>query len=462
MKTSPALTLNQRFLRWSLSEIRHGQLWPISLALTLIIACLFALSALAERMEQVVVKQGKEALTADSVYVSANPIPDSLLALTEQKSLSTSQMTRFATMAFSDHGMQLVGVRAVDSSYPLLGKMTLSDGVALSHRVQANQLWLDDRVFAQLNVEIGDTVTLGDADFQVSGRVIDEPGLSFNPFQQMPVVYIHQADVAKTGALQLGSRVQYRLFILGADHQIEPLKSSLELGPSDEWRDQETTNQSNEVFERTQQYLSLTVAIVIMMAATTLVLTCQHYVSTRQRTIAMLKSLGASKKWIVRWLTIQIGLLLLFAAIGGTLIGVGLEFLLRIPLVDLLPDPLPTYGFQPVAVALLSSILIAVPALGIPLGYLLNVNAASVIQPVKAARRRLWNTLLLAVPLVPMVVVYWQNQLVWIILFGILGLFFVLAVISLLLIRVLGLLPLNTAMRLALSRINRSSVATGL
>ena len=462
MKTSPSLTLNQRFLRWSLSEIRHGQLWPISLALTLIIACLFALSALAERMEQVVVKQGKDALTADSVYVSANPIPDSLLALTEQKSLSTSQMTRFATMAFSDHGMQLVGVRAVDSSYPLLGKMTLSDGVALSHRVQANQLWLDDRVFAQLNVEIGDTVTLGDADFQVSGRVIDEPGLSFNPFQQMPVVYIHQADVAKTGALQLGSRVQYRLFILGADHQIEPLKSSLELGPSDEWRDQETTNQSNEVFERTQQYLSLTVAIVIMMAATTLVLTCQHYVSTRQRTIAMLKSLGASKKWIVRWLTIQIGLLLLFAAIGGTLIGVGLEFLLRIPLVDLLPDPLPTYGFQPVAVALLSSILIAVPALGIPLGYLLNVNAASVIQPVKAARRRLWNTLLLAVPLVPMLVVYWQNQLVWIILFGILGLFFVLAVISMLLIRVLGLLPLNTAMRLALSRINRSSVATGL
>ncbi len=76
MSQSPAL--NKRLFRWSFSEIRHGQLWPISIALTLIIACVFALTALADRMEQVIVKQGKDALTADSVFVSANPIPQSL------------------------------------------------------------------------------------------------------------------------------------------------------------------------------------------------------------------------------------------------------------------------------------------------------------------------------------------------------------------------------------------------
>src|SRR5690606_16938247 len=107
--------LNRRLLGWSFSEIRHGQLWPISIALTLIIACIFALTALTQRMEQVVVKQGKEALTADSVFVSANPIPTRLVQLTEQKALTTSQMTRFTTMAFSDRGMQLVTVQAVDS-----------------------------------------------------------------------------------------------------------------------------------------------------------------------------------------------------------------------------------------------------------------------------------------------------------------------------------------------------------
>ncbi|TNF17319.1 MAG: ABC transporter permease, partial [Vibrionaceae bacterium] len=288
MSQTSAPALNQRLIRWSLSEIRHGQLWPISVALTLIIACVFALTALAGRMEQVVVKQGKDALTADSVFVSANPIPPALQSLTQQQSMTTSNMTRFATMAFSDNGMQLVTVKAVDSQYPIRGEMQLSDGKSIVNHLQPGQLWLDERIFSQLNVAIGDNVTIGDADFTVSGRIVEEPGLSFNPFQQMPSVFIHQQDVAKTGALQIGSRVSYSLFINGEPAQIEALKKAVELTPSDRWRDQNSASRTNEVFERTQQYLSLTVAIVIIMAATTLVLTCQHYVSTRQRTIAML------------------------------------------------------------------------------------------------------------------------------------------------------------------------------
>ncbi|MFV0449228.1 MAG: ABC transporter permease [Vibrio sp.] len=459
---SVAPSLNKRLLRWSISEIRHGQLWPISIALTLIIACVFALTALADRMEQVIVKQGKDALTADSVFVSANPLPPMLLQLTQREKLSTSTMTRFSTMAFSDNGMKLVTVKAVDSQYPLRGDIELSDGQTVTHQVEPNQLWLDERVFNELNVNIGDNVTIGDADFVVSGRVLQEPGLSFNPFQQMPSVFIHLSDVERTGAIQIGSRVQYQLFINAEDSTIERLKKAVTLTPSERWRDQDSGSRTNEVFERTQQYLSLTVAIVIIMAATTLVLTCQHYVSTRQRTIAMLKSLGASKQWVGRWLAIQVALLLAFAAVSGVFIGIGLEYLLRVPLVDLLPTPLPSYGFKPALVALISSILIAVPALGIPLGHLLNVNAASVMQASQKQNRIRWNIGLILVPLLPMLIVYWQNKLVWIVLAGMSVLFLILAVISIVVTRSLARLSLNTSMKLALSRINRSSVATGI
>src|SRR5690606_22229407 len=100
-----------------------------------------------------------------------------------------------------------------DSQYPIRGEMQLSDGKSIINHLQPGQLWLDERIFSQLNVAIGDNVTIGDADFTVSGRIVEEPGLSFNPFQQMPSVFIHQQDVAKTGALQIGSRVSYSLFI---------------------------------------------------------------------------------------------------------------------------------------------------------------------------------------------------------------------------------------------------------
>ncbi|WP_117233986.1 ABC transporter permease [Vibrio maerlii] len=454
-----------RLTAWSWKEIRHGQLWPITIALTLIIASVFALSALANRMEQVIVKQTKDALTADKVFISANPIPDSLEALPE--SVDSSRLTRFATMAFSDEAMQLVTVRAVDSKYPLLGEMALSkDATSVAEvegHVKPGELWLEERVLSLLDVNIGDLVTIGDADLRVTGRVVSEPGLSFNPFQQMPSVYIHQTDIDKTGALQLGSRVQFRLFLVGDEAVLTQLEDNVELTASDRWRSRDSRSRTNEVFEKTEQYLSLTVAIVIIMAATTLVLTCQHYVQSRRKTIAMLKSLGATKRWIWKWLTIQLSLLFVSAAVAGLLIGVGLETLLRIPLADLLPNPLPSYGITPAVVALLSSFLIAVPALGIPLINLVVTPALNVLQATDVDQKTSNRSLmLLLVPIIPMLIAYGSNILVWMILGGIVVLFFVLAGLSILVAKLLAKVPLSVAMKLAVSRITRSNIASGV
>ena len=455
--------LNKRLFSWSIEEIRHGQLWPVSIALTLIIACVFALSALAERMEQVIVKQGKDALTADSVFVSANPIPQPLLDLTQVEQLESSQLTRFSTMAFSDNSMQLVTVKAVESNYPLRGEMILegADNAASNH-VEPGELWLDERIFVQLEVEIGDNVTIGDANLTIKGRIAQEPGLSFNPFQQMPAVLIHNNDVEATGAIQPGSRVSFRLFLNGDESKLKAAQDSIELTPSDRWRTQDSASRTNEMFESTTQYLSLTVAIVVIMAATTLVLTCQHYVASRRKTIAMLKSLGASKQWIIKWLSVQLSLLVVIGAVLGIAIGIGLEFLLRIPLGDLLPTPLPSYGAEPAILAIVSSILIGVPALGIPLIGLVNTSAISVIQSNHQLRESHKKYLLLLVPVIPMMLMYGDNLLVWIVLAGIACLFLVLAVVSNVVLRLFGKLPTSTSMRLALSRINRTPFATGI
>ncbi|HHF3143919.1 TPA: ABC transporter permease [Vibrio diabolicus] len=448
---------NKSLIRWSFGEIRQGNLWPISVALILVIASIFALSALAERMEQVIVKQGKDALTADAVFVSANPIPDTLLSSTEN--LERSTMTRFATMAFSDNGMQLISVRAVDDNYPLMGELVLDNNP--SGRVKKNQLWLDERIMAQLDVKSGDSVTIGDADFTVSGAVLMEPGLSFNPFQQMPSAYIHQKDVEKTGAIQVGSRVQYRLFLQADDKTLKGLQEDTVLSPSDRWRTQDTASRSNEVFERTTQYLSLTVAIVIIMAATTLVLTCQNYVNSRTQTIAMLKSLGASRRWIEKWLFIQVTILLISASVVGLLLGSGLEYLLHIPLKDLLPEPLPSYGVTPYLVSFISAVLITVPALGIPLLGLIKTPALEVLQQGKVQGS--WKRMLLVlVPVVPLLLLYADNTLVWIVLIGIAVLFIVLAAVSVALTKLFARISTQPAMKLALSRINRTPVTSGL
>ncbi|GAM58397.1 hypothetical protein JCM19231_4857 [Vibrio ishigakensis] len=156
--------------------------------------------------------------------------------------------------------------------------------------------------------------------------------------------------------------MRYQQFFVGEDAVLQNLKQGIELSPSDRWRDHNSRSRTGDMFTRTTQYLSLTVAIVVIMAATTLVLTCQHYVSGRRTTVAMLKSIGASTKWIGRWLLIQVLLLISIGIVFGTGIGYLLEVLLRVPLGGLLPDPLPSYGMLPAIISISTCILIGIPA----------------------------------------------------------------------------------------------------
>ncbi|MEZ9231652.1 ABC transporter permease [Vibrio amylolyticus] len=457
-----AMSKNRWLLGWSLKEIRQGQLWPITLSLSLIIACVFALSALAERIEQVVVKQGKDALTADLVFRSSNPIPDELEQAMSNSNIVGARVTSFATMAFSDSEMQLVSVKAVEGNYPLRGTMRLGTSSGEKQNVSQNELWLDSRLLSQLNVAIGDTLAIGDADFKVTGTILEEPGLSFNPFQQMPTVLIHYSDIAQTGAIQVGSRVRYQWFLNGKGEELDQLKQEVTLTPSERWRDTNSASRTSDVFTNTTQYLSLSVAIVILMAAATLVLTCQNYVASRRTTLAMLKSLGATKRWLSHWLLLQISILLLISTAVGYSSGILLEYLLRLPLTDILPEDLPSYGSAPFVFSLATCGLIAIPAIGIPLLNLMNTGAAEAMQPSNTSTAKRTYYGLIMVPIVPLLVYYASNTMVWLLLGGLVGILVVLGVISLLLIRLLSKFPLPPTYQLALNRIHRTPVMTGM
>ncbi len=109
----------------------------------------------------------------------------------------------------------------------------------------------------------------------------------------------------------------------------------------------------------------------------------------------MMKSLGASKRWLWQWLARQLSLLFAIAAVAGLTIGWLLEFLLRLPLSDVLPEPLPEIGMTPLFISLTVALLVAIPGVGISLLRLVDAPAISVIQqqadwPAKKNRAMPW------------------------------------------------------------------------
>ena len=464
MFNTAVATNNRSFIvRWAWREIRQGQLWLVTLALSLIIACVFALSALVSRVEAIIVDQGRSALTADSVLVSSQPIDLSQLKALSTDAVKVAQQIRFGTMAFSDNGMQLVSVKAVDSGFPLRGELNLqsADAALLEHHVKPQQLWLAERLFSLLNVKVGDVLMLGDAELTVSGRITQDPELSFNPFSQMPTVFINQQDIEAVGGVQPGSRISYRYYFSGSNKSLADIRQQLILTPSQRWLTENDAGRSGDFIERARQYLSLTLVLVVLMAAATLVLTCQHYAATRKTAVAMMKSLGATKGFLWRWLLTQIGLVFVVAIVIGLTLGLGLEWLLRYPLQNLLPDQLPAMGIAPFAISLLLALLIALPALGIPLSRLVQTSAINSVQVSTIAptsSRLAW--LLLLLPVLAAIVWIGTNFLVWLTLLGIVGLLLVLAGIGVVAIALLQRVKLGAAYSLALSRVNRSKTKT--
>ncbi|MGX9416564.1 ABC transporter permease [Vibrio sp. WJH972] len=455
-------SLAKALFRWSWKEVRQGDLWPVLMAMILVVASVFALSSLAYRMEQVVIKQGKDALMADIVFVSSNPIPATLLDQLEERDLTSSLMTRFTSMMFVGDEMKLVTVKAVENLFPLQGNLVLDQNGTEFSSVSSSQLWLDPELAASLKAKTGEEAAVGDFAAKVSGVISEEPGLNFNPFRQRPTVFMHASDIDKTGATQIGSRVQYRLFIDGDAEQIALLKQGVELGPGDEWRDTDRRSRTTDIFTKTQQYLSLVVVIVVLMASATQFLTCHHYAQSRRKTIAMLKSLGANKRWLSAWLLTQIAILLSVAMVIGVALGLGFEYILRIPMADLLPDPLPSLGGQPFTVAILTCIAVSIPAMGIPILRLINLPAMAVIQTVQNTRFDPKWWLLLLPTIVVGLVAYGNNPIIWLIILAIVLLIVLLGCISLGLFKLMGYVTVRAPLKLALSRINRTPVTSGM
>ncbi|MCP4954089.1 MAG: FtsX-like permease family protein [Photobacterium aquimaris] len=450
-------------LRWAWREIRQGQLWLVTLALSLIIGCVFALSALVSRVEAIIVDQGRSALAADRVLVSSQPVDLSQLKISATDPVKMSQQTRFGTMVFSDNGMQLVSVKAVDALFPLRGELGLQSAntTVLEQHVHPQQLWLAERLFSLLNVNIGDMLMVGDTELKISGRITQDPELSFNPFSQMPTVFIHQQDIEAVGGVQPGSRISYRYYFSGSNTALDNIRQQLRLTPSQRWLTENDASRSGDFIERARQYLSLTLVLVVLMAAATLVLTCQHYAVTRKTAVAMMKSLGASRSFIWRWLLTQISLVFVVAIIIGLTLGFGLEWLLRYPLQNLLPNDLPPMGLAPMVISLLLALLIALPALGIPLSRLVqtaSINSVQALTPASIPNRLSW--LLLSLPLLAAIVWIGSNLFVWLTLLGMAVLLIVLALVGVAAIALLQKIQLGAAYRLALSRVNRSKTKT--
>ena len=447
---------------WSIRDIRLSGLGLVVGALIVIVASVFSLSAIVDRLDRYMDEQGRAMLAADIVLQSSRPLSTDLQSQISEFGLQSTEQVRFRTMAFHGDSMELVRVKAVGSDFPLLGKFVLRDtSGAVRNRIQPGDVWIDDRLQGLLNATSGDDLALGDAEMVISGVVETDPELSLNPFNQVPYVYVHKDSLSEIGATQIGSRVSYRQYFVGNERSIASMQSTVQLNASQRWHTSQMSGNDDSIVSRARDFLALTLALAIVMATATLYITGQHFTKNKVTEVTMMKSLGASRGWIWRWLLMQLLLIVLIGGLCGLVIGVLVEQWLVASVQSIFVRELPGLSFFPLIVTLIVSALIVLPCLGIPLARLQAVPAYHSVHPMQ---RLPWvpSAWLLMLPA-------WIGIGVWAKTNGMVGwsalgltvAFLVVAIVNLLVIRGGSRLKMRATTLLAIRRLSAQPWRTG-
>ncbi|MFN2359660.1 MAG: ABC transporter permease [Marinobacter sp.] len=367
-------------------------------ALIIAVATVATIALFASQLQRTLVSSASSFLAADRQLEAENgrPVPDAWIEEAERRGLETARMVEFSTMVYGADNFQLVSIKAVNNQYPLRGQVEYQEGAdaprqTVGHGPGPGEVWINPRLLRLLELEIGDSLEVGNHELTISGLLVREPDGGFRMSSLAPRVMMHVDDVEPTGVIQEGSRVEYVYLFAGEEADLDNYYSWLQpqLEPSHEWegvRDGETFSQS---LERAERFLLLGGSLAVMLAAVAVAVASRQYALSQRDTVALLKTLGVSSQGIGRLYLRRLALWGIVGAIGGLLVALPLYWLLSSVLGDVLEQQI---DYQLDANALAPALLTALVSLFAfaypPIRRLRNVPAMRVLrsQPGESGR----------------------------------------------------------------------------
>ncbi|PJI36480.1 ABC transporter permease [Acinetobacter pseudolwoffii] len=435
--------MNPLFRPLLTQSFKSTGIYLLIIALTLAISATTALKFSNEQIQNAVALQAAEMLAGDLVLSDNEPLPKEWRDQAKQLDLQQSEVTFFSTMAYTDEQFVMVNVKAIDQAFPLRGELRLQPAKT---KIQSGEIWLSPRAMDLLKVKLGDQLNIADAAFKVTAKIEQDSNqeLGFSGFS--PTVIISQADVARTNAIQVGSRIEYRLLMAGSPDNTQEYEALFkqqlksENGSAEtpaEVQGQEFEEQSSLRLRNASEgntrlmkpianldtFLQLANILTILLCGIAIALTAQRYVQQNQDHIALMRCIGATKQQILSAYLALLGTVLLIAMSIGTVVGIGLGYGLLQLMLQLIPNLEIEFSAMamllgPLPVAMLTSAVVLLGFVMPSLLQLLNTPPIRVIrQQEKSVQSMLWMLLTGTLSLIIFSVILTENLLLtaWVI-----------------------------------------------
>ena len=375
--------------RLLLRDIRSGDILTLIIALIISVGTVTAISLFIDRLQLSFEQQSASLMAADRLIRSDDEIPQSWLVKASELSLQRAENTSFSTMIFAGDTLQLSQLSAVTDRYPLKGAYLVDDtlfgtGKSFTKPPQKGQVWLSSRLASLLNVKIGEQVEVGESRLTVAKYLVRDPGSSSSAFAIAPRAVMNMADLASTQVIIPGSRVRYSLLLAGNRAALNEFEAWVtpQLNEGQRWR---TPTQKGErigdTIGKAESFLLLAGTLAVILSGIAMALASVRFVKRHLMQVAVLKTLGATPKLLVKVFFIQFTLLFVIGVVVGLAIGWGIQGIISSLLSELmstsLPEPSISRLWLGVATGFISMVAFCLPLMQ----RLIKISPMSVLQP---------------------------------------------------------------------------------
>ncbi len=372
-------------VRLLVRDSRAGELALIAMAVVIAVTSVTTVDFFTDRVHRALNRQADQLLGADLVVVGDHPLPQEFESAAFRQRLAVTRMMRFPSMMVHGDRNALSSVKVVSAGYPLRGELRITDQLyGADRRADAipapGTVWVDEKLFTQLELAIGDSVGLGAGKFRVAAILTQEPDSAIGFINAGPRVILNESDIAATGLVQDSSRIRYRLQIAGSAEQVDAYRAwaltRLQPGQRVEGiRDARPEIRS--ALDRAEKFLSLAAVVSVIIAAVAIALATRRFLQRHLDGCAIMRCLGASQGKLVRLYVTHFILLGLAASLVGCLLGVAAQAALAHWLGGLVTVQLPAPGMLPALYGLITGMALL---LGFALPPLLGLGRVSTLR----------------------------------------------------------------------------------
>ena len=262
----------------------------------------------------------------------------------------TSETATMRVMARTLGGEEqsLAELKSVDGVYPLVGEMKLKGRDNLA-KVLADGAVVEPILLERLGLAVGDEFELGSAPIKISGVIEKEPDGLLDRLTYGPRILVSTALLEQTGLLKPGALIRWRYAMALRDDGKEnaealsaaraELKRQLSTGGFTIVDRTDPSPQVRRTLERLRQFLTLIGLTALIVGGVGIANAVSNYIDRRRRTIATMKSLGASGRTIFSVFMAQILAITLVGIAIGLAAGLAIPSILKALYGDVLPIP---------------------------------------------------------------------------------------------------------------------------